>query len=64
MSHLRPLPDPNSLPALDRALIRPDLAAGLGRLDHPPRILLLYRSLREKSFSRLAVEEAARLLIR
>ena len=29
---------------------------------HPPRILLLYGSLRERSFSRLAVEEAARLL--
>lgn len=31
-------------------------------LGHPPRILLLYGSLRERSFSRLAVEEAARLL--
>lgn len=31
---------------------------------HPPRILLLYGSLRERSFSRLAVEEAARLLQR
>src|SRR5690554_1102497 len=30
--------------------------------EHPPRILLLYGSLRERSFSRLAVEEAARLL--
>ena len=29
---------------------------------HPPRILLLYGSLRERSFSRLCVEEAARLL--
>ncbi len=29
---------------------------------HPPRILLLYGSLRKRSFSRLAVEEAARLL--
>lgn len=29
---------------------------------HRPRILLLYGSLRERSFSRLAVEEAARLL--
>ncbi|HET8899859.1 MAG TPA: arsenical resistance protein ArsH [Rhodanobacteraceae bacterium] len=28
----------------------------------PPRILLLYGSLRERSYSRLAVEEAARLL--
>jgi len=29
---------------------------------HKPRILLLYGSLRQRSFSRLAVEEAARLL--
>jgi len=29
---------------------------------HKPRILLLYGSLRERSFSRLAVEESARLL--
>ncbi len=34
----------------------------LGGLDHPPRILLLYGSLRERSFSRLLVEEAARIL--
>ncbi|MEX1664647.1 arsenical resistance protein ArsH [Zhongshania arctica] len=31
-------------------------------LDHPPQILLLYGSLRERSFSRMACEEAARLL--
>jgi arsenic resistance protein ArsH len=31
---------------------------------HPPRILLLYGSLRERSYSRLLVEEAARLLER
>jgi len=30
--------------------------------DHKPRILLLYGSTRERSFSRLLVEEAARLL--
>jgi arsenic resistance protein ArsH len=29
---------------------------------HKPRILLLYGSLRERSFSRLAIEESARLL--
>ena len=33
------------------------------RFTHPPRILLLYGSLRERSFSRLLSEEAARLLI-
>lgn len=31
-------------------------------MTHPPRILLLYGSLRSRSFSRLLVEEAARLL--
>ena len=30
--------------------------------SHKPRILLLYGSLRERSFSRLAIEESARLL--
>jgi len=30
--------------------------------SHPPRILLLYGSLRERSYSRLVAEEAARLL--
>jgi len=29
---------------------------------HPPRILLLYGSLRERSFSRLVVQESARIL--
>ncbi len=63
MSRLRTLPDPDLMPALDRAMVRHDLAAGLGPLNPPPRILLLYGSLRARSFSRLAVEEAARLLI-
>ncbi len=59
---LCPLVDPDHLPALDRryAIDRP--ALGLGAGDPPPRILLLYGSLRERSFSRLCVEEAARLL--
>jgi len=30
--------------------------------DHPPRILFLYGSLRERSYSRLLAEEAARIL--
>jgi arsenic resistance protein ArsH len=64
MTRLREVPDPDSLPALrpEYAYVRP--AAGLGPLDPPPRILLLYGSLRERSYSRLAVEEAARLLRR
>ena len=59
---LRTLHDPDYLPALDPrfAIDRP--GAGLGPIDHPPRILLLYGSLRPRSFSRLATEEAARLL--
>jgi arsenical resistance protein ArsH len=60
---LRTLLDPDHLPALDRryAYQRPanSLADPIG---HPPRILLLYGSLRERSYSRLVVEEAARLL--
>ncbi len=58
---LRPLVDPDLLPALDRRFAEgaPTL---LGPDDHPPRILLLYGSLRPRSFSRLATEEAARLL--
>lgn len=35
---------------------------GLGELEPPLRILLLYGSFRERSYSRLVVEEAARLL--
>jgi arsenic resistance protein ArsH len=34
----------------------------VGSVDHPPRILLLYGSLRERSFSRFLTEEAARIL--
>src|SRR3546814_16975831 len=54
--------DPDQLPALkpEYAHRRPTL--GLGELDPPPRILLLYGSLRERSYSRFVVEEAARLL--
>ncbi len=59
---LRDLPDPDNLPALDPAYISDCPALGLGPLDPAPRILLLYGSLRERSFSRLCVEEAARLL--
>ena len=33
-------------------------------LNHPPRILLLYGSLRQRSYSRLLVEESARILER
>ncbi|WP_374221293.1 arsenical resistance protein ArsH [Variovorax sp. E3] len=58
------LHDPE-LPNLDGdAFRRPDLSSLLpaARATHPPRILLLYGSLRERSYSRLLTEEAARLL--
>lgn len=35
---------------------------GVPAVSHPPRILMLYGSVRERSYSRLATEEAARLL--
>ena len=48
----------------DYSFRRPDLARLLPaeRVTHPPRILLLYGSVRERSYSRLVTEEAARLL--
>ncbi len=49
----------HDLPNLDEALIRTDDTG-----THKPRILLLYGSTRPRSFSRLLVEEAARLLER
>jgi hypothetical protein len=48
------------LPNLDRSLFDDTNTSRLG--DHKPRILLLYGSTRERSFSRLLTEEAARLL--
>ena len=39
-----------------------DKLAPVGDLSHAPRILLLYGSLRERSFSRFLTEEAARIL--
>lgn len=59
---LRELTAPDHLPALDNAFALAHPASGLGPDKPPLRILLLYGSLRERSFSRLAVEEAARLL--
>lgn len=47
------------LPGIDRdRLLAPPLAT------HPPRILILYGSLRARSYSRLAAEEAGRILTR
>ncbi|MCX7646825.1 MAG: arsenical resistance protein ArsH [Rhodobacteraceae bacterium] len=51
--------DPALLPPIDRErLLSPALAS------HPPRILILYGSLRARSYSRLAAEEAGRILAR
>ncbi|WP_368667577.1 arsenical resistance protein ArsH [Synechocystis sp. LEGE 06083] len=36
--------------------------APMTNFDHPPRILFLYGSLRERSYSRLLAEEAARII--
>lgn len=51
---------------LDKNLLeipdRDQLIAPVGRTTHAPRFLLLYGSLRERSYSRLVTEEAARLL--
>lgn len=54
-----PMPalQPKLLARPDPARLEPDV-----RSQHPPRILLLYGSLRARSFSRLMVEEADRLL--
>ena len=61
-TRLRELSEPDHLPALKPQYAHRRPALGLGALEPPPRILLLYGSLRERSYSRLAVEEAARLL--
>ncbi|SIT30889.1 arsenical resistance protein ArsH [Achromobacter sp. MFA1 R4] len=53
------------LPNIDSALLAPPDTGKLYapvRAEHAPRILLLYGSLRVRSYSRLAAEEAARLV--
>ncbi|WP_333474468.1 arsenical resistance protein ArsH [Mesorhizobium qingshengii] len=55
------------MPNLDEEQFQPiDLQALLDapRSIHKPRVLMLYGSLRERSYSRLATEEAARILRR
>lgn len=49
--------DRAQLAAIDRDLLLSPTAS-----THPPRILILYGSLRKRSFSRLSAEEAARVL--
>ena len=53
------IPDlPNLSPAADRKPLLPDVP----RAAHPPRMLLLYGSLRERSYSRFVTYEAERIL--
>jgi arsenic resistance protein ArsH len=56
--------DTMTLPNVDMNLLeQPTLEKVQAKeLDHPPRILLLYGSNRERSYSRLAVLEAGRIL--
>lgn len=56
---------PLTFPALQLAHFQVPIVEELckeGRSTHPPRILMLYGSLRKRSFSRLLTLEAARLL--
>jgi len=56
---------PDDLPVLRRDLLFPPDLARLEpakRTEHPPRILLLYGSLRERSYSRFLTFEAERIL--
>jgi arsenic resistance protein ArsH len=56
-----------TFPALHPEFLTPPTVERLTAREpasHPPRILLLYGSLRERSYSRLLVEEAARILQR
>ncbi|RBW43120.1 arsenical resistance protein ArsH [Psychromonas sp. B3M02] len=46
------------IPSVDKLVVN----SATTRAVHKPRILLLYGSLRDRSYSRLAVEESARLL--
>ena len=58
------LPDPRDLPNIVSAAFEVPLLAGFESeaIAHAPRILLLYGSLRERSYSRFLALEAARLL--
>jgi arsenical resistance protein ArsH len=47
---------------IDECQYNMDSPDPMGEFDHPPRILFLYGSLRECSYSRLLAEEAARII--
>ncbi len=52
----------DDLPNLQPAQLPPVEFPKVDEPSHPPRVLMLYGSLRERSFSRLMSEEAARVL--
>ncbi len=57
----------NEIPNLDFDYFKPSNVSDLKikqEFTHPPRILILYGSLRERSFSRLLAEEAGRILLK
>ncbi|MGB7288034.1 MAG: arsenical resistance protein ArsH [Salaquimonas sp.] len=58
MSDPTPNLDPDQLHPIDSSKL------GASDADHPPRILMLYGSLRGQSYSRLLTQEAARILTR
>ncbi|MFT7492082.1 MAG: arsenic resistance protein ArsH, partial [Pseudohongiellaceae bacterium] len=56
--------EPKALPNLN-TILQPDFCSSFMHSptsQHPPKILLLYGSLRETSYSRLVIEECALLL--
>ena len=57
MSDTTPSLDENQFHQTDIDALKPEF-----EIDNPPKILLLYGSLREKSYSRLVAEEAERIL--
>ena len=57
MSDLTPSLDETQFHQTDIEALKPEFD-----IDNPPKFLFLYGSLREKSYSRLAAEEAARIL--
>ncbi len=62
-----PEPEPDPTPNINNACFKTPETEKLfapARSSHPPRILLLHGSVRKRSFSRLANEEAARILTR
>jgi arsenic resistance protein ArsH len=59
MNKLPDLPNINAEQLITPTL---DKLAPMDDMDHPPRILMLYGSLRERSFSRFLTYEAARIL--